>query len=136
MGDADHIDAFLDQLEDAAARMLLEAAVVLQREATADYRKGFNPPPYHDKQGRSTAAPKGEFPYVRTGFLASGILMVPADVGAVRREKRVRVGYAAAAFYGIALGNRGWKWLKDTLSRVEPQMRVAIDGAGVITMKG
>lgn len=121
-GDVDNIEDFINQMELAGATMLQLAALALQQQATADLRQGKNPPPY------LTPAPRGTFPRVRTGFLASSMLYQPQSVAAIRSAGFVRIGYAASAFYGIALGNRGWKWLEDSLANAMPQIQNQVSG--------
>ena len=122
MNEIDGIPDFIVRLETAAAEMLQLAALELQQQATADLRGGKNPPPY------DTPAPRGTFPRVRTGFLGSSILYQPTTVASIRSEKRVRIGYRASAFYGIALGNRGWKWLNDSLDKALPRIQSQLSG--------
>jgi hypothetical protein len=127
MGDIDNTNAIMAMLDQAGAEMLQLAALTLQQQATADHRAGKNPPPY------TNPAPQGSFPHVRTGFLASSFMYVPASIGAIRKEQRVRIGYRASAFYGIALGFRGWKWLKDSLDKCMPLVQAQLQG---FTIKG
>lgn len=122
MNEFDHTNAFIDQLEQAGAEMLQLAALELQQQATKDLRAGKNPLPY------KTPAPRGTFPRVRTGFLASSILYQPQSVAAIRKAGYVRIGYRASAFYGIALGGRGWKWLNDSLDNAMPRVSATLNG--------
>lgn len=127
MGDIDNSVEFMLEVERAGAEMLQLAALELQQQTTSDLRSGSNPPPY------ITPAPKGSFPHVRTGFLASSILYAPKSVKQIASTGFVRIGYAAAAFYGIALGHRGWKWLEDSLNAAMPRIQGRLDG---FTIKG
>ena len=124
MNDIDNLDSFIEGLEIAAAMQLQRAALELQQHLTARLRQNSNPPPYKNP------APRGTYPHVRTGFLASHILIRPASLTAIRSAGLVRVGYGASAFYGVALGNRGWKWLADALEEATPQIQAALGSAG------
>ena len=130
MGDADNIDVFLAGLRDTAAKMLQIAALTLQQAALKEYTRGSNPPPY------TNPAPKDTYPHVRTGFLAKNLLYRPTSLSAIRRELAVRVGYGAQAFYGIALGKRGWKWMENTLDDNRSAITSALGSVGFSTGAG
>jgi hypothetical protein len=116
-------DELKRQLELRMAEMLLRAAITLEKESREDYAGMANPSP-HKKP-----APKGSFPAVRTGHLRDGIIHQPTSLAAIVADGlKIKVGYRAAAFYGIALGNRGWKWLADTLADHESAIRAELGG--------
>jgi hypothetical protein len=105
-------DQVMDELREDATKLLLVAAITLQTEHVKDLNKS-NPRPHRNP------APRGEFPRKRTGNLQAGILIDPPDLQAIKATLSVRVGYSRNADYGAYLGAKGWKWIIDTLTRVE-----------------
>lgn len=118
-----NLTAFEGELRTQAAKRLLAAALVLQAEHRKDLSRG-NPAP-HDGP-----AAKGEFPKARTGHLIANVGVEPLSAAQVKRTLKARVGWKPAGFYGLALWNRGWKGIKDTLSRARSAIAAALAGSG------
>lgn len=118
-------DAALDHVREQAALALIRAAVMLQTEHMR--RVGVSNPPPH-----TTPAAKGEWPRKRTGFGQGSVVFDPADLAAVKRSLRIRVGYLKSAFYMSALTSRGWRGIYDTAEAIRGQLAQALGPTGEI----
>src|SRR5262249_52542965 len=112
-------------IREAVAESLLRAAVHLQ-VAHKDRLAINNPPPYLN------SAQPGEYPRKRTGVGQAGVMIVPTSRQEVIRTLRCRGGHAASTFYLVALANRGWKGLLDTLEIELPKLEQILGGGGGI----
>ena len=111
-----HGDEAKARIEEAVARKLIAAAIILQTEHMADLSTG--PPP----------SARGEFPHYVTHNLRSAVDYEPKNVAAVAAEGEVRVGYQRRAWYILALIKIGRKSLRDTLERVRARMQGMLGG--------
>jgi hypothetical protein len=101
------------ELDRRVGELLIRAAVAAQSELTTALGRSYPP-----------ASRPGEFPARRTGNLQSAVMYEPANVEAAGRQRRVRVGYAARAWYGAILElKRGRKGLRDVLAAVAARIK-------------
>ena len=119
-------DALKKELEEKAAEILLMAAIELQTAARADLNRQSNPAPH-----KHPAKP-GSFPKVRTGFLRDGVMYWPTSIPAIAKAGFIRIGYSKAAFYGVALGKRGFKWIVDSLNQNRQRIEEKLANIGRI----
>lgn len=101
------------RIANASATGLLRAALFYQSTLTQALSRSYPP-----------ASKRGQYPAARTFNLRSSVLYQPTTVAAIAREKRVRIGFARRAFYGITLELRkGRIGLLGHLRRVRRQLQ-------------
>lgn len=114
---------FEDRLRQQAAERLVTCAVTLQSEEMGRLSIA-NPYPHKNP------APQGEYPRARTFTLRNGVQYDSTTLDVIKKELRVRVGYAARAFYGAILQRKGWKGLLDTLKDLRPRFVALLANLG------
>jgi len=118
------IAVFEDRFRQSVAERLVTCAVMLQSEEMKNLSVA-NPYPY------KTPSVPGEYPKARTFNLRNSIEYHPTGLDEIKRTLRIRVGYAARAFYGPILATKGRKWMIDTLNALRPAFAKILAGIGI-----